>query len=225
MAVAFVQGTGTNTAGGTAASVSKAFVSNVVAGNCIVAAVMTDSGRAQNDASGWSSTPSNTWAFGSADSDTSKHTNISFVTNAAGGATTVTFTPTSADWMAMAIAEFSGVATSAAKDGASGNTGNTANPQAGAISTPRAGVVLGSMGRHATGTITPGTGWSEIFEDETWDDATISFIYQITSAGSFNPSWTAAAVSWWAAGVALGAASGSIVLPPMLAHVAHLLPR
>lgn len=214
MAVAFVQGTGTNTAGSTAASISKAFDSNVTAGNCLVVAVMTDSGRAQGNASGWSSSPSNSFAYGSSDQlNATSHVNVSFVVSAASGATTITFTPTSSDWMAMGIAEFSGVDGNPF-DGRSGNTNNTANPTAGAISTTTAGVVLGVMGRHASGTITPGTGWTQIFEDENWDDTTISFIYQITSAsGSYNASWTASAASWWAAAVALKEGAGGP--PPM----------
>lgn len=202
----FVQGTGI-VASGSVTSVSKAFASNVTAGNCICVGCHSDSGKGGTNASVWSSSPANTFTHGV--TDAGGHCNNSYVLNCASGATTITFTPTSSDYCAIAIGEFSGIATSAAGDGSNSNTNNTANPAAGNITTTTSGLVWGTMGRHATGTITPGAGFSEIFEEENWNNTTISTIYQITPAGTYNANWTAGGgVAWWASAFALKDAAG-----------------
>jgi hypothetical protein len=135
---------------------------------------------------------------------------IAVAAAAATGATVVTVTASVEGWLRVGLTEWSGM-NAAPADGTSSAYGNSANPAAGSITPSANGVEVAILGTYTNETLTPGTGWTEIYEAEALMPC--SAAYQLTTGGTaYNAGWTVASDWWWACAVALkeaAAAGGS----------------
>lgn len=198
MPPAIVQSNG-GTRSGSGASYSRAFVSSVTAGNTLVALAAAWSATlgtgAVTDSQG------NTWTRQVAALNNDGVTIVAAIYTATAGSTgacTVTVTPNAGTWMALSIAECSGI-------NAIGNSGIYEGSATGfaaassAVSTAHDAVLFGVL-RYAVGaTMTEGAGWSVISEDETFANVPNAEISRTEAAsGTFTASWslTGGAVSW-----------------------------
>lgn len=188
MATAFVQGTGVASVG-SVANVSKAFTSNVTAGNCIAVATCCN-----NTVPGTSDVT---------DDLTNSYTRDVVVNgiaagraasagyhafNIAGGACTVTFDPTGSDFMTIGIAELSGTGSSDPIDGTgTANAGFGTSVTTSTWTMAGNGTIFGGLEHNgADTTLDPGAGFTLIFESENTVNAMpLIAIYQDgISAGS-----------------------------------------
>ncbi len=221
MAVAHVQSTGVSSSG-SVASVSKAFTSNVTSGNFLaIVGISDDANDGGNSAANFSSSPSNTFSYSV--SSPSEHVNSSYVTSAASGSTTITFTPDTGAYCGLAIAEFSGVDATPADGTPAGNTDNTTNPTTSNITTTAAGLLIAAVRVNSGRAMTEdsGSGWNLIYEDETWSAIAANIAYRITSgSGTYSHTWTSALGGWWAtiAGYKEGAGGGGPKIPIYYHH-------
>lgn len=204
MAVGYVQGTGIT--GGWVTSLAKAFVSNVTAGNAIIVAISLNS--ITDKITGVSDNLGNTYVrrIRTINDDTSS-TYIYEALNITGGACTVTVSLSPAEFLAIGIAEASGLPTSAAIDVSSGAYGSSAAAQVN-LTTTDADIIFGVVEVQATGAITPNTGYTQIYEDESWTNETINFVYRIGSAGAYTVGWTNSNIRWVCSAAAYKPAAG-----------------
>lgn len=147
---------------------------------------------------------------------------ISYATGVTGGDTVVTMTlSTGADqWRRMFAIEVRGVTTVSPLDDSDygEGTGTSAALQA-ALTASQSGVSLACLQAYVADTITEGGGYTLIAEDETFVNVSGSFVRQVTSAGSYTPSWTIGSSDRWVAvGINLKA-SASAAAPCSLMRV------
>lgn len=205
MAVGFIQGTG-QTASGWVTSVARAFVSSVTAGNAIIVGIALSA--ITDKVSGVSDSLGNTYTRRIRTiNDDLTTTYIYEALNITGGACTVTVSLSSGEYIAIGIAEASGLPTTAAIDVSNGAYGNNAAAQVG-LTTTDSDIIFGVMSPQASGTITPNTGYTQIYEQESYNDMTISFVYRIGSAGAYTVGWTNPNNRWCCSAAAYKPAAG-----------------
>ena len=217
MAVAFVQGTGSQSSG-SVASLSKAFASNVTAGNSIAVGGISNSvllgTGSVTDSLG------NTYTRQVAVDGISAGRAAScgyLVDNITGGACTVTVDPTGSDFISMVIAEFSGTETTGSIDGngtfnAGSGTTLTTSTFTMAGGTNGNGAIFAAMEQNGT-TTTLTAAQTEIFEAEDATNMPINGQYQTNVAAGSGKSatWTLGAgrsATAFAFGIKSGAAAG-----------------
>jgi hypothetical protein len=195
MAIAYVQGTGIN-ASGEVSSLAKAFASNVTGGNAIAVGISMEwDAEVINSVT---DTRSNTYTSQIEYSlGTTDKVAIFGAVNISGGSCTVTVALANPAYLAIGIAEASGVATSSYGDGTKTATGTSTTPATGSFSTTDTDIIFGVVGYRAYTTVAVGSGWSLIYEYENYDNMTISFEYQIGASGSYNAQWTLGASAQW----------------------------
>jgi len=98
--------------------------------------------------------------------------------------------------------------TSAALDITAGAYGSSAAASTGNFNTTDTDIILAVMGVQAGGTITPNTGWTQIYEQESYSDMTINFMYRIGAAGTYNAGWTNSNTRWVCSAAAYKPAAG-----------------
>lgn len=144
MSVAFVQGTGVQSVG-SVASVSKAFASNVGSGNLIWVGAVSSADTLGTTVMSDGLSNSYTRAVQVNGVSAGRGESASYYAkNITGGACTVTLTPTSSDFVSIAIAEFSGCDTTSPLDGTPGtqNSGTNA-PTTSTWTSTANGVIVG----------------------------------------------------------------------------------
>lgn len=171
---------------GTVASISVSFPSNVKNGSLLACVAVTDFSNAGTDAAGFSSDVGDEFTHGVTPAAYDS-VNISYVTDAVGGATEITFAPQSSDWTDLGIGEFDGHHQSP-EDGSNDNieVGGTAL-DTGTIATTAAGLLV--FGCHIEGgrSWTQPTGFVSIWDDTGYDGAGGHGAYRITTAsGSYD---------------------------------------
>jgi hypothetical protein len=192
VAAAFVQGTGIESVG-SVASLSKAFASNVTAGNLLLVGGVAANDKLVATSCADSIGGSYTRDSNSFVSSTSTQVSIFSTPNTGGGSNTVTLTPSASTFMSIGIAELSGMVTASPLDAqntksASGSantivTSNLVTDQNTAI----VGIVSHSS---ATTTITPDGTYTDIFVDTNSASMPIDWCYKIVGAGTYTGSWT-----------------------------------
>lgn len=171
---------------GAVASLSKAFTSNITAGDAVFAGVMSDGGKA-------------TGAGIFSDNNGGSYTRIvqnggdvalGRALNHNTGATTVTYTPDSGnDYCALALAEVYGLHT-APDDGSNTRSETTSTPRTDVVTTTANGIIFGAFSRHFAGTTTNSTdGHTDIFSRSTYVSVNGAIGYHIVSAGSNEMIW------------------------------------
>lgn len=202
MAIALV---GSNTdywadGNGTTSSIALAFPSDVRNGSLLCCGGMTDYSNAGTTASVWSSSKGD--VFTHAATPSFPAVNISYVTDAVGGATTITFTVGVADWLNIAIAEFDGHHQVPA-DGTATATGYSDACDPGDITTTAAGLLFSCNTMGDATTITTPTNFTNIGEDEIYGAAGGSADYRITtSSGTYNALYAQTVTGDWRAAMA-----------------------
>jgi len=188
-AVAFVQGSGV-TSGSQVASVSKSITAT--AGNAIVVVGTCASGNCAGAI--WGDDKGNSYTVIESGGG---YCNMAVATNVAAGATNITLTPTSSDYLSFGVAEFSGMNASPADGNASNTSGTAADPVSPAITTSASGVTIGGLNYLPWGqTLTATGGYSLIYGNNSFG---INISYKLTTVGSQQASWTAPAdfVNGW----------------------------
>lgn len=185
-AVAHVQST-FPTAAGPVASLSKAFTSNITAGNTIVVGgICFGSGSCDAADNVWSDSRSQTYNTQKAQGG---RATVAFSSNAAAGATTVTLTPQVPDFIGFGISEFSGVNASPI-DATAGTNTTGANATVNITSTTD-GLIYGALNlEDSGGTITVGSGYNQVWEDESFSAVAGGVEYKIATAGTQAVNWT-----------------------------------
>mgnify|MGYP001215696728 CR=1 FL=1 len=190
----------------TVASLNCAFPANVVSGNLLVVGGTTIGGNVTvTDSLGTSYTVYQGTSGGVT-------TFVAFGIAPSSGANTVTVTPTSTSYVSYSINEFSGEdATPYDDDSTPVAAGTSTTPSDALVTTAAGGLVVGVVYKAGTATITPGSGYTTIGEEE--DDNTYiahSFIFQIVGAATtYNVDWTlGSSVAWVCLGVSFKAAAG-----------------
>lgn len=196
MAIARVQNPDIVASQASATTITNTFVSDVTAGNLLVAFAC---GATGGGAHTYSSTGSPPWSKTAQFSDTGGSTldlSIAYCLNAPAGPTTITVTyAASASFRGLVIAEYAGAAISAALDkNTTGlTTGNTATPTDSSMTTRANGelVVSALIFRNATSPASPGAGFTEIAIDQA-TEVGIDFGAEDqiqAAAGAIAPSW------------------------------------
>ena len=197
MAIAFVQGTGVQSAG-SVAYVEKAFASEVVSGNFVVVA---SSSYLIKTLTVTRSAGAATVGTVTADKRKDQGDSVGIDSCAITGAGTLTMRTTSGSsaYLVIAISEFSGVNNAAAVDdsNSSGSGSGGTDVHTGTIGTTAGDVLVGTCAYQADATtITEDATWTVIFEDETADSQDISMIYKLATSG--DPGWTLGGKRTWA---------------------------
>jgi hypothetical protein len=218
MSLSVIQATGVESVG-SVASVSKAFVSNVVSGNLLVIGGVAAGGRLT--ATSVSDTRSSTYARDSnAAIASSTQACLYSAVLGSSGTCTVTLTPSSSDVCSIAISETSGQQVG----GTLLDTQNVVASAASSATVTTANLVTGqqdvifavmSHGGSTTG-ITEDATYTLGFEDTNATNQPINFAYKIVASGTYTGSWTLAAAQVNRAGAAAAykqAAAGGGGLP------------
>lgn len=211
---AFVQSKVASTA--SAASIAAAFNSNVTAGSLIAVGVYGYYPTADpinfTCADGTNTYQS---ARSQVNGTFNEKAYIIYAMNAAGGATTVTCTPSGGvPEMCLVIAEFSGAATSSALDQVNSGTGVTDNPTPGAITTTTNGQIVFGFTDLSGAVPTEAMGFTKI-TCASLNSFKSAAQYQIqTSAGSITASWTSSPAVWNALVASFKAAAVTYVSNP-----------
>lgn len=198
MALSFVQGTG-NTSG-SANSIARAFVSNVSVGNRIVVAITTYY-ITTNPVTSVTDNLGNTYTLVNSNNSTGYgwYVHIYSAPVTTGGACTVTVNLTDSLQVGLAIAESAGNSTSVDVSNNAGPTYST-TPQVGLSPTVENIIFAVSAGNWSSSpTVTPDSGWTQIYENENWATMVISFIYRIVPSGSATAGWTLSLTQYWSA--------------------------
>lgn len=187
-----------NGGGGTGTTLNLTFDQSVTPGNSIIAVGSGDSSTAftDNSAANWSTNQSDTFVFVVDENNSlEERINISWVPNANGGSTTVTLTLNGATYRDVVIYEVANINT---VDATNFDSSNTANPNTGTVVTSAAALIISAMQRHAGSGVTPPTGYTERYDDDDWSDSGLRVADKIEAAsGTFSPTWTATAASWY----------------------------
>jgi hypothetical protein len=216
MANSHVQGTGVQ--GGNVTSLSKAYTSNVTAGNLLVVGIIGNKSAAAPTFTG---TPPS----GNSNTFLQRVTNLSpsgtsradvwSAKNCNGGATTILVTPSASSFISLGIAEDSGADTTA-PEGNTGTGGATSTaPATGTITVATAGeIIYGVVSQEgSTATITVAGGGTEIFENESVTNMPINWQWKIVSVNS-TVSWTlGSSQPWLCAAAAFKAGATTVKLP------------
>jgi hypothetical protein len=192
-----------DTAGGTAGTV-QAVLTGVQAGEDIIVGVLAYTERTFTV----TDDKSNTYA-----PLVERHTVLSaalfIAKNVVGGTVTITADVVEADdYLGIFATRASGIASASYTDGTNTNGSNAANATAGSITPSAAGVVVGVLNIDSAIAIGPGSGWTQIAENENYPSVSGSFIYQLTTSGAYNATWSNENRAWTAVAVALKAATG-----------------
>lgn len=196
MAITHVQSTGIGSQG-QVASISKGFVSNVTAGNLIVAGVAYYNQAIGSD--DLSDDLSNTYTKDVTEETVTHKSGIFSAPDISGGSCTVTLTPDGNTYLNLVIAEFSGAATSSPLDasatvqdsGTDIDTGNLVTSDTDALF----GICVHAVSNVSFTEDSP-AGVVEIFEDD-GDNNTLgtSGSYAIKTSGTYTMGWTLSSVA------------------------------
>jgi hypothetical protein len=219
MAAAYVQGTGLQSSG-SVASLSKAFTSNVTAGNLIVVGGV---GNGETLLTTGSATDGllNTYTRDINRADAGAQTTQCAIYSApvtTGGACTVTLDPTGSDFVDIAIAEFSGMDISGTRlDTSNFGDANGTNAATGNLVTSTTTAIVGILS-HSDGTVTltPGASFAEIFEDQDATDMPFNCEYRIAAAGTYTANWTNSSVTYVCVAAAYKQGTATTSIPPSL---------
>lgn len=194
---------------GSVASQGKAFASNVTVGNLIVVAVsLYRSPAGAPSVSSIADTLGNTYILvpGSrrtSTADTNACTEIWSAKNIAGGANTVTVTPTGNSFTSFAILEVPDMDQTGPEDGQQDAEGNSTTPATGSLTnTDELGLSVAGLTHTGSDTgITEdsGNGWTLTFEAESTTNCPIAVEHKLTAIGATNPGWTLGAARAWIA--------------------------
>lgn len=215
MPSSFVQGTGGQ--GALVTSLAKAFVSNVTAGNTIAVAISIE--FPASTVTSVTDNLSNTYTQATTQVVGDNRQYLFYALNISGGACTVTVNVSASTYVTIGIAEASGVVSSSALDVTDTGTGSSSAAATGSFTTSVPDIIFATVNHNSTATITPAGGWSQIYEQEDWNNfATINFMYRTGAAGSYNGQWTlSSSTGWLALAMALKDAGG-VSIPVMMKY-------
>lgn len=180
--------TGANSCGTSTATFGVA----VTNGNSIIVTLTDDSSTIATPSDG-----TNTYTQIAA-SNTNETAAIFRATNVTGSITSVSVT---GGCSAVVAYEVSGLA--AGNDGTNSGAANSATAATGNVTTTGSGILFSVVSVGATGSITPGGGWTEGYEVESFSTMTINSGSQLSGgSGTFSQSWTLGAAASWNAAVA-----------------------
>ncbi len=213
MAIALVQTT-SGTSGATPSSFARTFASPTTAGSLLVACVVWDGG---NQIDTVTDSNGNTYSAAiSAQFSTVWGCAVFYKENAAGGSSNVVTASSSGGSTGrtgMAIAEYSGVATSGSLDQTSKNDlgGSSTTPTSGNVTTALAGELYLGVLVCNTATITGEGGWSDLYNvTDMGDTLGGAAQYLIGGAGgTFAATWTLGTAGFWTTAIATFKAASS----------------
>ena len=190
MAITVPQSPVGGTRSGSGANFARTFGSNVGIGNRLIASIARWQGGAGD---GTVADTVDTYTKRISESTAGNQTSAIWDAVASTAtARTITMTPPSSTFMAMAIVEAAGIISVGSTSHEAGSAGTTVGP--GSITTSGPSIIVATLRLSGARTITPAGGWTQMYEDEAGTNVTNSHIYQINSgAGTFTPQWTLSA--------------------------------